>query len=201
MKRRIQSLLLLLLVGVGMRDANAAYISLGSRISVAPGTFVLPVMINDAFELTEWSFDLTYDPTDLQINTNCDPFGGDLYCSLLTGPITEGDFFAAGAPFNLLIPGFVGLDPVSLAQTGSLFGVYGLYGGSTPAPSGSGVLAYIQFLQIGDGSSVIDVGSDFEDPPVTNVPEPGTALLLLAALLMMLAFRKWRTTAMSCVAD
>jgi hypothetical protein len=36
---------------------------------------------------------------------------------------------------------------------------------------------------------------------VTNVPEPGTALLLLAALLMMLAFRKWRTTAMSCVAD
>ena len=54
-------------------------------------------------------FDLTYDPTDVQVNASCDPFNGDVYCSLLTGPITEGDFFASGAPFNLLVPGFIQL--------------------------------------------------------------------------------------------
>ena len=179
MKKSIFSgMLVLLLSCTGVRDASAAFISLGERIALTPTTFALPVQINDAIELSEWSFDLTYDPADLQINTACDPFGGDLFCSLTTGAVTEGEFFAAGAPFNLLIPGFIALDPVTIAQTGSLFGVNGLYGGALPSPSGAGVLAYIQFLQLGDGDGGIDVDDGIDEPdPVTSVPEPGTAAL------------------------
>jgi len=187
MKKRIFGRMLVALLFCGVvGEASAAYISLGTRIDVTPNTFVLPIYINDAVELTEWSFDLTYDPTDLQINTGCDPFGADLYCSLVTGPVTEGEFFAAGAPFNLLIPGFIELDPVTFEQSGSLFGVHGLYGGPLPGPSGAGVIAYIQFLQLGDGGSVIDV----DDGQVTSVPEPGTAALLLAGLLPLYASRR-----------
>ena len=157
MNKRIFGRVLVALLFCGVvREASAEFISLGSRIALTPTTFVLPIYMNDAVELTEWSFDLTYDPTDLQINTGCDPFGANLYCSLITGPVTEGDFFAAGAPFNLLIPGFIGLDPVTFEQSGSLFGVHGLFGGLLPGPSGAGVIAYIQFLQLGDGGSVID---------------------------------------------
>ena len=95
--------------------------------------------------MVSWHFDVTYDPTDVQINTGCDPFSGDVYCGLLTGPVTEGDFFASGVPFNLLNPGFVDLDANTLAQTGLLFAVQGAFGGVSPFPSGSGVLAFVEF--------------------------------------------------------
>lgn len=173
-------MLALLLSFGGMREANAVLIT-GTRIPLTATTFALPVEITDAIELSEWTFDLTYDPTDVLINTACDPFTGDAYCSLLTGPVTEGDFFATGAPFNLLVPGFIELDPVTLAQTGSLFGVQGAFGGIPRAPSGNGILAYIQFSLLGDGDSPIDVGPG----GTTSVPEPG-ALTLLATALMML---------------
>jgi hypothetical protein len=53
------------------------------------------------------------DPTDVQVNTTCDPFSGDSCCSLVTSYVTEGDFFASGAPFSLLNPGFVDLDLIT----------------------------------------------------------------------------------------
>jgi len=75
-------------------------ISLGTRITIDANTFALPIQITDAVELTSWSVGLNYDPSDVQINTACDPFSSDIYCSLLFGPFTEGDFFASGAPFT-----------------------------------------------------------------------------------------------------
>lgn len=143
--------------------------------------FAVPILITGGVEVTAWSFDLTYDAADLQINTACDPFT-DPFCSLITGPVTEGDFFSAGAPFNLLVPGFIDLD-ASLNQTGLLFGVNGAYGGFPPAPSGDGIIAYVEFIHIGTGNG--------DSIRVTNtsvtsaVPEPATLALFACGLLLL----------------
>lgn len=182
----------LLLLGIAGREASAALITTGTRITLSPTTFALPIEVVDAVGLTEWTFDLTYDPSDVLINTACDPTGLDPYCSLLTGPVTEGDFFAGGAPFNLLVPGFIALDPATLLQSGFLFGVHGAFGGIPPGPFGSGTLAFIQFILLGDGDSPIDVGG--EDP--TAVFEPGALALLTIGLLVLGASRPryWKVT-------
>ena len=169
------------LLTVGAGRAAASTISLGSRIPIDATRFALPIDVADAVHVSSWAFDLTYDPADVQVNTACDPFSGDSYCSLFTGPVTEGDFFAAGAPFNVLDPGFVGLDPSTLAQTGLLFGVNGAYGGLPPPPSGDGVLAFVEFTQLGTGDSPIVIdGTAFSD---VAVPEPGTLVLFATGLL------------------
>src|SRR5436190_6046828 len=162
MSRSVRRLLVCLLaavalLGVGATRAAASTILLGSRIVISPTTFALPVEITGAIQVSSWDFALTYNPADVQVNTTCDPFSGDIYCSLLTSYATEGDFFAAGAPFNLLNPGFVDLDPSTLAQTGLLFGVTGAYGGPPPSPSGSGTLAFVEFTRLRSGDSPITV--------------------------------------------
>src|SRR5262245_15188727 len=163
----------ILLLLCAVREAYAVAITLGTRIELTPTTFALPIEITDAVEVSEWLLDLTYDPNDVQVNVGCDPFAGDVYCSLFTGPVTEGDFFAAGAPFNLLVPGFVELDPITLAQSGRLFGMHGAYSGF-PAPSGNGILAYIQFMRLGAGDSPIGGSSTVVDGNGTVVTGDGT---------------------------
>ena len=97
-------------------------------------------------------------------------------------PVTEGAFFAAGAPFNLLVPGVIVLDNSTLQQTGTLFGVEGGTAAPIPALSGSGVLAYVEFVTTaaGTGNSTIRV----TDPVTATavVPEPSALLLLGSAL-------------------
>ena len=114
------------------RAAAVATLSLGTRITIDANTFALPILITDGVQVTDWTVGLDYDPTDVQINTACDPFSGDIYCSLI-GPFTEGDFFASGAPFNLLTEGVVELDPITFQQTGVMFGFHGAYQGFPPA--------------------------------------------------------------------
>jgi hypothetical protein len=166
--------------------ASAATVSLGAQILLSSDVFVVPVTITDGTNVAAWSFDLRYDPLDVQVNLPCDPFSGDVYCSLLTGPVTEGDFFASGSPFNVLNPGFVEVDPTTLAQTGLLFAVNGAFGGFTPGASGNGVLAYVEFLKVGRGTSEVTL----ENPTVTEVPEPSTLALFAAGLV--LSGRCWR---------
>src|SRR5436190_2753241 len=166
------------LLGVGATRAAASTISLGSRIVISPTTFALPVEITGAIQVSSWEFALTYDPTDVQVNVTCDPFSGDVYCALPASYVTEGNFFAAGAPFNVLTSGIVDLDPVTFAQTGLLFAVNGIYAGGPPAPSGNGVLAFVEFTQLGTGDTPILVkGTAVSD---TQIPEPGTLTLLTA---------------------
>ena len=172
--------------------AGATSITAGARIVVSPTTIVVPVEIVDGKAVTGWHFDLTYDPTDLQVNLACDPFGGDPYCSLVTGPVTEGDFFAAGSPFNVLVPGFVDLDPSALNQTGLLFGVAGTFGGSAPPyPSGDGTLAFVEFTVLGTGASPLTVVNPSVDAIAT--PEPTTLLLLLGGLPFVRSRRSSRS--------
>lgn len=171
------------------RAAAVATISLGDRIVIDANTFALPILITDGVQVTDWTVGLNYDPTDVQINTACDPFSGDIYCSFI-GPFTEGDFFASGAPFNLLTEGVVELDPIiPFEQTGVMFGFHGAYGGFPPAPSGDGVLGFVEFIILGDGTSEITL----TNPTFTSaaVPEP-SALLLTATGLLLLRHRNLR---------
>ena len=159
--------------------AIAATITTGTPISISPTEFALPIEVVGAVELSVWEFGLSYDPADVQIDVECDPFV-DTFCSLTTAFTTEGDFFGAGAPFNLLNPGIVELDPVLLTQIGMLLAVQGAYGGIPPAPSGDGVIAYVRFLRLETGDSPINI----IDPSVTEnvVPEPGSVWLLTIGL-------------------
>jgi hypothetical protein len=124
-RRRAAAAVVAAICSLHAAGASAATISLGPQIDLAPDLFVVPVTITDGINVTAWQFDLRYDPLDLQVNLACDPFSSVAYCSLFTGPVTEGDFFASGSPFNLLNPGFVAMDPTTLAQTGLLFAVSG----------------------------------------------------------------------------
>jgi hypothetical protein len=171
----------------GTRQISASTISVGTAIPLSPTTFALPIEITDATQLSGWQFDLAYDPSDVQVNTSCDPFS-DPYCGFITGPVTEGGFFSSGAPFNLLLPGFIDLDPVTSEQTGFLFAVHGEYGGFPPAPSGDGVLAYVEFITIGTGASPITV----QDPSTVEVTEP-VSLMLLTTGLSLLRGRRFLT--------
>src|SRR5947207_14889462 len=74
-----------------------------------PGStaFIVPVEITGAVQLTSWQFSLSFDPTDVQINTSCDPTT-DTFCDPLFGPVTQGPFFSSVALFPPFFdPGFI----------------------------------------------------------------------------------------------
>jgi hypothetical protein len=157
-------------------------------ISVGPYTpstttpFVVPIEISGAVALASWNFDLTFDATDLMINTACD-FVTDPFCDIFTGPVTQGPFFASVASFPpLFVPGFIITD-VSLNQTGQLLGVNGAWQDPPPGPSGNGILAYVEFVTTpnGTGTSTITVQGGSTSP----VPEPATLALMSCGLLLL----------------
>ncbi len=147
-------------------------------------TFVVPIEISGAVDLTFWQFDLLYDATDAQINTACDPFS-DSYCSLFTGPVTEGPFFGSLSPFNVFNPGFILLDGITLEQVGQLIAVNDTFGGSLPGPSGDGILAYVEFIttETGTGESPITVTNT--STTSSAAPEPATLALLASGLVLL----------------
>jgi hypothetical protein len=144
-----------------------------------PGTFIVPIEITDAVELINWQFDLAFDPAVVQINEACDPFT-DSFCGLLTGPVTEGPF--TQGPFSLFVPGVID------NNNGLLSIVAGAFQDLPPAPSGDGILAYVEFITIDDtGNPNIRV-TDFSTVS-SAVPEPATLFLMGSGLLILGAGR------------
>lgn len=168
-----------------------------ATISTGPYTpsttpFIVPILVSDAVNLASFTFDLTYDPSAYRINTACDPFS-DGYCDFSTGPVTLGTFYSSVASNPpLFLPGFVYLD-ANGAQTGHLSGVYGAWSDSGPAPSGDGVLAFIEFFAVdgGDPTSPITVdGSSVPPSPGGTVPEPASLALFAGGLVAMTVRRR-----------
>lgn len=166
-------------------------ISPGVPFTIDPGppeVVVLPIEITGAVNLVTWQFDLTFDPSVVQVNTFCDPFT-DQFCDLFFGPVTEGLFTSSNGLFQtLFIPGVV--DNV----TGLVSIVAGAYVDLPPGPSGNGVLAYIEFLTLDPTG---DPGFTIDGESTTAIPEPATFALLASGLAAL----RWRSRVPGAAAE
>lgn len=143
-------------------------VSVGSGGGLAGSSFTVPVFITGASTLGAWQFDLHFDPLLLRIQS-----------------VTEGAFLSALGP-TLFSPG------VADDAAGTLTLVTNAFAGLPPEPSGAGVLANIEFIALGGGSSELalanvylnfaDTGFDVVAGQVTVIPEPASGPLALAAL-------------------
>jgi len=156
---------------------EAATITVGPFVSSTTSPFIVPIEVTGAVDLQSFAFDVQFDANAYAIDTACDPFS-DAYCDFTTGPVTLGTFYTAEAiDPPLFNPGFILLDG-SGNQTGQLLGVNGAWQDAESAPSGDGVLAFIEFIATGSepDSPIAVVGP----PSDETVDEPFTFVLLLA---------------------
>jgi hypothetical protein len=178
-----QALLALCLVLDVTATAGAAVISVGTfpdlspspSISIPVGTFLVPVQISGATNLQNWQFDLLFDNTVVE---EVDPFDGSsgIYgAEFAPGDANSLSFILGGFPFNAL---------------GLVDDVAGSYPSLVDGPSGDGVLAYILFQFIA-GQETNNPNFTIDNATVQQVPEPGT-LVLLAAALLISSFRPRR---------
>jgi hypothetical protein len=111
-------------------------ITIGSATVNLHDTFTIPFSITGAVNLTSWRFDLTFDPTILQVTA--------------TG-VTESPFFTQG-DVTVFIPGAVDntLGQILGAADALIL---------QPAVSGSGILANIEFFAVGAGVSPLTLSN------------------------------------------
>jgi general secretion pathway protein D len=144
-------------------------------------TFTIPVSITGATDLTSWQFDLAFNPAIVTANS-----------------VTEGPFLSSsGTQSTVFVPGFID------NGGGNILGVADLFTDISLPPSGSGVLANIEFLALAPGvlsltfsNVAVNLFESFEiaDGQVTvtgttAVPEP-TTLMLLASGLALFGMRR-----------
>lgn len=168
-----------------VQTSHAATIAVGPYTPSSTSPFVVPIEIFGAVRLDAFTFDLSFNPANLMINTACDPFSGDVHCDLLTGPVTQGSFYTNSAMFPpLFVPGFILLDGAG-RQTGQLIAVNGAWQDPEPSPSGDGILAFVEFIAVagGDPGSLITVVGP---PSSTTVPEPTPLALMAVGLLAVM---------------
>jgi len=161
--------------------ASAATLSVGPYNYSATDPFIVPIEVTGASNLASFAFDVDFDATAFMINTACDPFT-DSYCDFSTGPVTLGTFYTNAATFPPLFnPGFILLNG-SGNQTGQLLGVNGAWQDPGPAPSGDGILAFIECVAVAGGSPT---GSITVIDESGSVPEPASALLVASGFALM----------------
>lgn len=163
-------------------ELNADALSIGSATVNTGDTFNIAVDIAEASDLYGFQFDVTYDPSILQLQS-----------------ISEGPFLAtAGSTF--FIPGTIdnGAGDAS-SNADSLLG-------PGPGAAGSGTLAILDFRAIASGTSALSLANIIlldsnlnniaftsTDGSVTvsspSVPEPSSWAFAVAGLLLLGAFR------------
>jgi hypothetical protein len=139
----------------------------GVTVTLGTNQFLLPVEISGAADLQDWQFDLTFDNTVVRV---VDPSDG-----------TSGIYGARFTPLDADSLSFI-LGGLPLNDQGLVDNVAGSYPNVFDGVTGDGVLAFILFEYLteqGGGDPNFGIGS----PPVQPVPEPGTMLLLTAAVL------------------
>ncbi len=132
-------LLALVVTQVSIPEAGAA--APGTRVRIEPAdletglneTFVVQVMIEEAGDLGAFQFDLTYDPSIVQVTE-----------------ATLGDFL--GSTGRSMVP--IGPE-VNNAEGRVILGAISL--GSAAGPSGTGVLATITCIAHGEGSTALEL--------------------------------------------
>jgi general secretion pathway protein D len=160
----------------------APVISAGSATVNVGSTFTIEVAITAAGDVTSWQFDLGFDPAILQAS------------SVIEGP------FMSSFGTTLFGPGLIdnGAGLISLVTDS--------YVDPAPDPSGSGVLAEIEFTALAAGTSALTLSNvflDFSDSGFTaangqacvnpiggttcagQAPEPATLALLAGGLLLL----------------
>jgi hypothetical protein len=165
----------LFLLSYGSVARADALVAPGSEIVGLGNTVSVPVNISSVSNLYDWEFDLSFDPTVLQ----------------LTG-VSEGPFLSSGGGTTFFFPGFTN------NTAGKVTFVADTLIGPVPGVTGGGVLADLQFQAISLGSSALTLSnvilqdSAGNDIPFTTalgsvsvvsaVPEP-TLVWPLGALL------------------
>jgi general secretion pathway protein D len=160
--------------------ASAATIRVdpAAALTVVGGTADINVHIADVQDLYAYQFDIAYDPAVVSVVS-----------------ITEGDFLAGGGS-TLFVPGSVDNTAGTIAFTANTL--------LSPVPgvSGSGTLVTLRFAASGTGTSPVtlsnvvlldstlsEVAATVQNGSVSVVPEPGTALLLTAGMVVGLIVR------------
>lgn len=154
--------------------------------------FSIDVYVADATDLPSWQFDLGYNPTLLQAQL-----------------VTEGPFLASFG--TTLFPPTVFSPGIIDNTTGLISLVTNAFADLPPLPSGSGVLATIQFKALASGLSPLTLSSTFLNGldsgfTVTNgsvcvtggmscgggaVPEPSSLWLLSLGGVVFWGMKRW----------
>ena len=136
-RKTVSGIALALLLVVPAISHAATTISAGSAVVGVGDVFTIPISIADAQDLTSWQFDLSFDPAIIHANS-----------------ITEGPFMSSFGT-TLFIPGVIdnGTGLISLTAD--------LYVDLPPNPSGSGVLANVEFQALTLGTSPLTLSNVF----------------------------------------
>ena len=190
LKRFVLTISWTVVVLCGAQAAQADPIIAAPFVTANAGdTFVIPISIANAGDLASWQFDLTFNPTVVRANS-----------------VTEGPFLSA---FGATLFGSGAVDNTS----GRISLVTDSFVDLPPDPSGSGVLATIEFTALAAGVSPLtfsdiflnDVDQGFSaasgqitvgGTPVPT-PEPTTFIFLAGGLALLGLYRGKRKSASS----
>ena len=125
-------------------------------------------------DLTSWQLDVGFDPSRLQANS-----------------VTEGPFLSSFGQ-TAFVPGFID------NGNGLIDGISNFFVDLAPFPTGSGVLATIEFTALASGPTALATSHVFANGldsgfTVNPVPEPSSFALLFLGGLTLWGMRRWRT--------